>query len=430
MSTLTKTGAAVAGRYLESLRHLEFRKLWIATLCSQGSAWALIVARAALVFELTGSPAWTGYVTFAAMIPSVLMSPIAGYLADRFDRRTVLAAAYATNTAHNLLLAVLVVTGAIEPWHILVLSVLNGMARATQMPSAQALLANMVPRESIFNAVSLYQATQHGSRFVGPFLILIVLWVTGHQDWVFFLSAGLYAVGLGTILSIRTSSRGVIEEGAGVKVVLGNLAAGLSYMCHHRLVLSLILLVVAHCGMTMSFESLFPVLSQNKLGLEGGAGIMRGASYLMVAYGAGALVTALGLAGVRSEHVRGRLFFWLAIFSGLTPVALGLSANLPLAMLAAVGMGASQGGFMAVSHGILQSIVPDGIRGRLMGVYSWHTQGFMASFNLVNASVVGATALTASLILGIGGLAFVAVVALSIVRVPLRQLYARGAMAT
>ena len=429
MSTLSKSGSAVAGRYLESLRYLEFRKLWIATLCSQSAAWALIVGRAALVFDLTGSPAWTGYVTFAAMIPSVLMSPIAGFLADRFDRRTVLAAAYTINLSHNVLLAILVVSGAIEPWHILVLSVLNGMARATQMPSAQALLANTVPRESIFNAVSLYQATQHGSRFVGPFLILVVIWVTGHQEWVFFLCAGLYSAGLVMVLSIVTASRGVVEAGGGVKVILGNLAAGLRYMYHHRLVLSLVLLVVAHCGMTMSFESLFPVLSRDKLGMQGGAGIMIGASYLMVAYGAGALVTALALAGVRSDHIRGRVFFWLAILSGITPMALGLSPDLSFAMLAAAGMGASQGGFMTLSHGIIQSIVPDGIRGRLMGVYSWHTQGFMASFNLVNASLVGATALTASLILSAGGIAFIAVVAFSLVRVPLRQLYARGAPA-
>ena len=418
------------GRYLESLRHMEFRKLWIATLCSQSAAWALIVGRAALVFDLTGSPIWTGYVTFAAMIPSVLMSPIAGFLADRFDRRTVLATSYTVNLAHNVLLAILVVSGAIEPWHVLLLSVLNGMARATQMPSSQALLANTVPKESIFNAVSLYQATQHGSRFVGPFLILVVLWATGHQDWVFFLCAGLYGAGLGMVLTITTASRGVVEEGEGLKVILVNLAAGLSYMYNNRLVLSLILLVVVHCGMTMSFESLFPVLSRNKLGMEGGAGIMGGASYLMVGYGAAALVTAVALAGVRSDHIRGRLFFWLAVLSGITPLALGLSPNLQVAMLSAAAMGFAQGGFMTLSHAMLQGIVPDGIRGRLMGVYSWHTQGFMASFNLVNASLAGATALSAPLILSAGGIAFVFVVALSLARVPLRQLYSRGVPAT
>ena len=105
-------------------------------------------------------------------------------------------------------------------------------------------------------------------------------------------------------------------------------------MYHHPLVLSIVLLVVAHCGMTMSFESLFPVLSRDRLGLEGGVGVMSGASYLMVGYGAAALITALYLAGVQSERTRGQLFLWLAMLSGVTPLALALAPNLALATLA------------------------------------------------------------------------------------------------
>ena len=438
-----EVGHSLSSRYLVSLQYPEYRKLWAATLCSQSSAWALIVARAALVLSLTNSPAWTGAVTFAAMIPSVVMSPIAGFLADRFDRRTVLAYAYAVNLAHNLLLAILVAFfyEHLEGWHILMLAILNGSVRSTQHPPAQALLANTVPRERLLNAVSLFQATQHGSRFVGPFLILVVLWITGHQDWVFFLCAGLYMVGLSLILSIKTFSRGVIEAGRGMGAIFRNLGAGLRFMYHIPLILSLVLLAVAHCGMTMSFESLFPILSRDKLGIEGntGMGIMGGASYLMVGYGAAALVTAMAIAGIQSERTRGSLFLWLGVLSGLTPVALALSPNLPLAMLAAAGMGFSQGGFMTLNQTIVQSITPDAIRGRLMGVYSWHIQGFMASFNLVNGTLAGIGGLNtslggftipaASIILGAGGIGFIMVMAFSFGRVPLRQLYARGVQA-
>lgn len=399
-------------------------------MCSQSSAWALIVARAALVLQITGSATWVGVVTFAAMIPSVLMSPLSGFLADRFDRRTVLIYTYSLNLSHNLLLAILVVTGSIEAWHLLVLAVVNGSARSSEMPPAQALLANMVPRERLPNAVFLYQATQHGSRFVGPFLILVALWVTGQQSYVFFVSAILYGLGLTQILRINLASTGVVAEGRSMGVFLGNLAAGLRFIYRHPLVVSLMLLVVAHCGMTMSFESLFPVLSRDKLGLTSGVGILGGASYLMVGYGIGALVTILALAGVRSESVRGKLFLWLAVLSGVTPVALALSPNLTLAMLSAVGMGVSQGGFMALGAAILQSIAPDAIRGRLMGVYNLHITGFMASFNLVNGTLADVGTLTAPLILGAGGVSFVVVVALSFIRIPLRQLYFRGVPAT
>jgi len=326
--------------------------------------------------------------------------------------------------------AVLVEAGSIEAWHLVVLAVVNGSARSSQMPPAQALLANMVPREHLSNAVFLYQAAQHGSRFVGPFLILLVLWVTEQQSYVFFVSVILYGLGLTQILRIRFASTRAVEGGRSMGVILRNMAAGVQFIYRHPLVVSLVLLVVAHCGMTMSFESLFPVLSRDKLGLAGGVGILGGASYLMVGYGIGALVSTLGLAGVRSESVRGKLFLWLAVLSGVTPVALALSPNLTLLMFSAAGMGLSQGGFMALGAAILQSIAPDAIRGRLMGVYNLHITGFMASFNLVNATLADVGTLTAPLILGAGGVSFVAVVAFSFIRVPLRQLYFRGVPAT
>ena len=428
--SLAAVGVHLKSRYLISLQYLEYRRLWTATVCSQSAAWALIVARMALVLQITGSPAWTGAVTFAAMIPGVFMSPIAGYLADRFDRRRVLVAAYSINLALNLLLAVLVVTGTVNEWYLLVLAVFNGAARSAQMPATTALLPNTLPKDHLFNAMSLYGATQHGSRFVGPFLILVVLWLTGRQDLVFFLCAGLYGVGLGFIVNVRTSSTGVTASGAGMGVIMGNLAQGLKYIYRNPLPLSLVLLVVAHCGMTMSFESLLPVLSRDKLGMATGATILGGASYLMVGYGAGALVTALGLAGVRSESVRGRLFLWTAIFSAITPLALAVSPNLTLAMLSAAGMGVAQGGFMTISAAMLQAIVPDGVRGRVMGVYNLHILGLMASFNLVNGTVADVTPLTAPVILGVGGLAFLVVVTLSFGQVALRQLYVRGVPAT
>ena len=430
MTSLSAISSRLIYRYFAALGYLEYRKLWTATVCSQSSAWALIVARMALVLQLTGSATWTGAVTFAAMIPAVLMSPIAGYLADRFNRRTVLLGAYTVSLSLSLLLAILVVTGAVNQWHVLILAVFDGSARSSQMPAAQALLPNTLPKEHLFNAVSLYGVTQHGSRFVGPFLILVVLWTTGRPELVFFLCAGLYGMGLTFLLRVRTTSTGVTGTGSGIPVIMSNMVQGLRYMYNNPLVLSLVLLVVAHCAMTMSFESLLPVLSRDKLGMGTGAGILGGASYLMVGYGAGALVTALALAGVRSEPARGKIFMWLAILSGITPLALALAPSLSLAILAAAGMGVSQGGFMTISAAMLQAVAPDGIRGRLMGVYNWHILGFMASFNLVNGTLADITLLTAPMILGGGGLAFVVVMGLSLGRLPLRRLYAQGVPVT
>ena len=181
--------------------------------------------------------------------------------------------------------------------------------------------------------------------------------------------------------------------------------------------------------MTMSFESLFPVLSRDKLGMED-ASIMGGTSYLMVGYGATALVTSFALAGVQSERIKGRTYLVMAVLSGLTPIGLALAPNMPLAVLATAGMGLSQGGFMTLSHAMVQTIAPDAIRGRLLGVYGWHIQGFMATFNLVNGTLAGFTGLTAAIVLGAGGVGFLIMLTLSMGRLPLRQLYARGVPAT
>ena len=120
----------------------------------------------------------------------------------------------------------------------------------------------------------------------------------------------------------------------------------------------------------------------------------------------------------------------LAVLRGETAVAVELAPNLTLAMLSALGMGISQGGFMALGAVILQSIAPDAIRGRLMGVYNLHITGFMASFNLVNGTLADVGMLTASLILGAGGVAFVVVVGFSFIRIPMRRLYSSGVPAT
>ncbi len=430
MLALAETGRSIGSRYFVSFAYPDFFRLWMASVCSHSSHWALIIARGALVKILTDSDLWVGMVTFAAMIPAVIVTPFAGYLADRFDRRAVMAWAAGINLAHNLVLAIIVATGSVEAWHLGLLALINGCARSAQMPATQALLANTVPREHLFNAVALNRAAMGGSRFVGALLLILVLWATApwltdNQDWVFFLSTVLYVAALGMILNIRTASKGVVEVGEGMGVVYRNFVGGLSVIFHHRLMLGIFLLAVAHCAFTMAFESLLPAISVGKLGMKFDS-IFVGFAYLMLGLGLGGLVTSLALAGVRSERAKGQLFLWLGVFSGITPIALVLSPNLPLAMVSVVGMGISQGGFMTLGAGMFQSLAPDEARGRVMALFTWHTQGFIATLNLINGLLSALTVLTIPLLLGGGGILFVVVMAGSYSVVSLRQLYGRG----
>jgi MFS family permease len=402
-------------RYLAALSYSDYRTLWSANLAAGAAAWALIVARGWLVYDLSGSSLWVGLVTFAAMIPRVLVTPISGYLSDRFNRRSVLAAMFALNTGHNLVLAILVVTDTVDIWHLVVLSLVNGSARASQMPAGQALIPNLVPHRLLLNAIALNQVTVHGSRLLGPAAIAPLLATTG-VGGAFFLCTGFYLISLFQTLKIRTASTGVIQRSQGI---VANLAEGVVFVYRTPTLRAIMLLALFHCGLTMSFESLLPVLSREELGAEGA-----GFSYLMMAVGGGALVSVLAVAGVDSEITRGRLFLYLGLLSGLTPAVLAMSSNMPMALTGAAGMGASQAGFMTLTHTMIQSITPDGIRGRVGGVYSVHIGGMMASANLINGGL--ADVVSVPLLLLVAGAAFIAIMVLSWQRVTLRQIYTGG----
>jgi MFS family permease len=365
------------------------------------------------------------------MFPRVVVTPISGYLSDRFDRRTVLASMFALNLLQNLVLAILAMSGAMQMWHLVVLSLINGSARAAQMPAGQALLPNLVPRPLLLNAVALNQATQQGARLVGPAAITPLLAWTGPEG-AFVFCIGFYALSLALVFCIHTASTGQVDRRQGL---LRNMAAGAVYMYQNSTLRAIVLLTLFHCGLTMSFESLLPVLSKDLFGSEG-----VGVSVLMMGVGTGALLTSIFLAGVRHAAARGRLFWLLGLMSGIAPCVLaiattasmvvsighdqGVFIGASLAMIGVFVMGASQSGYMTLTHTMIQTIAPDWVRGRIGGVYSIHIGGTMASVNLLNGAL--ADSISAPLLLIVGGLAFVVMMLLSWQHITLRQLYTEG----
>ncbi len=218
--------AAHTSAFLASLGSPDYRRLWGAMACSQAAVAVLIVLRGALVYAVTTSNAWVGVVTMAAQLPSVVVTPVAGCLADRWDRRDLLACTYGLNVGLHLLLAVLVITRQASAWPLLVLALGHGILRAVEMPTNQALFPNLVPRERLLNAVALNQLVQQGARIVGP-LCLVPLLRFVNPEPAFFLAAGLYALGWMQILRIQTASRGMLGT---QQSLLGNLVAGLRHI--------------------------------------------------------------------------------------------------------------------------------------------------------------------------------------------------------
>ncbi|MEE3248614.1 MAG: MFS transporter [Chloroflexota bacterium] len=399
-------------RFLLALQYQDYRNLWIATTFSASAAWALIIARGWLTFDLTGSSFWVGLVTFAAMLPQVFSSPIAGFLADRFDRVRVLQWTFALNMANNSLLAVLVMNGVDSPWILVLLALVNGTLRASQMTVSTALVPNLVAKEHLMNAIALNQATQQGARMTGALAIIPLLGFL-NMEAAFWACSSFYLLAFIQVSRIGTRSTGVINQNQGF---LTNLFAGFVYVYKRPTLRSIVLIVLAHCVLTMSYESLLPAISEDKLR----AGSV-GASYLMAGVGGGALLSSLFMAGVRNNSIRGKLYLLFALTSGLGPVLLAWSGYWGVSVAATVYMGINQAGFMTISHTLIQSLTEDHVRGRVAGVYSVHIGGSMAVTNWINGAI--ADVFSASAVLVVGGVLFFGIVVISSGNTSIRGLY-------
>ncbi len=437
-----------AYRFLAALVFRDFRFLALAALCSGSGAWALIVARGAWVYsipELQGTwGLWVGLITFAAMSPRFFATPFIGYLADKVTRKRLLQWVYALQLIQASIMAILVMLGVSNPWYVVVLAVINGTLRATQQTAAQSIAPNLVDRERLPNAVALNEAMQQGSRAVGPLILLIVaaavgagsLFETGGASFsiqnivltigtsaiVFWACAAFYLVALVSALNIRTVSSGYIDRRRGF---WSNTAAGFTYSYTTPLVFGIILMALAHCVLVMSFESMLPPLALEKLSPDGVTFDANDVYALMTALGVGALFSSIFVGGIVSHLTRGRVFLLLGFTSSLTPIGLGLSSQTGLSMIAAVLMGLGTSGFMTITHTIIQSVVPDEIRGRVASVYSMHVGGSMAFANLLYGSL--ADFWEAGLIMAISGAAFTLVVVGTLVASGFwRGIYFRG----
>ena len=236
-----------------------------------------------------------------------------------------------------------------------------------------------MPRRLLLNGIALNQATMQGSRLFGPIAIVPMLATVGVSG-AFFLCTAFYVVSFVQSLRIGTISTGTVRQGSNFIVNFANSVwDGIRYVYRTPILRVVVFMALFHCGLTMSFESLLPVLSDTRLNARDA-----GFTLLMAAVGGGALITVIGIAGVTSESLRGKLFMNLGVISGLAPVVLAMSVNMPTALIAAAFMGATQSGFMTLTHTMIQSVTDDSVRGRVGAVYSIHIGGMMASVNLIN----------------------------------------------
>ncbi len=410
------TIASVLHRYIVALQYQDFRWIWLSSMGGQSAYWALIVARGIYVLDETGSSTQVGITTFVAMAPRFLLPPLAGYLADRFDRRTVLATAYVLQLSQALVLVALALGGVLEVWHVVVLALLNGSFRTFQMTATQTLIPNVVPREHWLNAIAMNQVSLQGSRLVGPALITPAL-LLYDVSIAFLVSTTFYVLGIAGVMAIRTRSTGELTRGSSIGA---SLWAALRYAWADPQLRALFILLALHCSMSMSFESILPVIARDELG------DVDLSAYLMMGVGAGAVVALIGIAGVRSASGRGKLLFLTGVVSGASLLLLAASGSTTVALLGAAAMGGSQAAFMAIGGAMVQSLAPDGMRGRISGLNQINIGGTMAVMNLVNG--FAADEFGAPIVLLVLGLGFTSAAVASLAFGTVRGIY-RGSIA-
>ncbi len=381
-------GGPLAARF-PALTSFDFRRLFVNSFLTTGSRWAQVLARGWLVHDLSGgSTGAVGLVTFASFAPFVVVGPFAGATADRFDRRRLLIAATVFGIAGASLLALITFAGVAQVWHIVVLAFATGSAQAITVPTRHALLANVVPPEHLLNAVAMAGISQHGSRIVGPLFGAAFLGALGARA-VFAFSAVLLTLALVEAIRIRyrpspdggdaaspEQGPAPVSVGAAVARMFADLGDAARYVRADPRLLVVIALVAAHCSLTMAFDSMMPTLAER----VGGAETLY--SSILIGLGFGAFSGTLGVSQLRRERSRGVAFAAAGTGSGLAMLVLGLATTPSVVVFGAVLAGLTQASYMTMSAALVQNIVSDAYRGRVMSFYLMIAAGHMAILNL------------------------------------------------
>ncbi len=329
------------------------------------------VATSWLVYRLTGSSLLLGTVSFAGQIPTFLLAPMAGVLVDRLNRRMVLLGTQVGAMVQSLLLAALTLAHRITIREVLALSVLQGVINAFDMPARQSFMVQMVDeRADLQNAIAINSSMVNGARLVGPSLAGIVISVL-NEGWCFLMDGVSYFAVIASLLMMRITAPAAVREQTSMTV---QLREGWRYVAGFRPIRSILLLFAMVSLMGMPYMVLMPVFAGQVL--HGGAHTL---GFLMGAAGVGSLTSAFSLVLRRSVKGLLKMLPIAAAVFGLGLMAFGASHVLWLSMLlmVVVGWGMMQG--LTASNTIIQTLVPEEMRGRVMSYYTMAFVG-MAPF--------------------------------------------------
>jgi MFS family permease len=406
-----------------ALRHRNYQLFWFGSFFSNIGTWMQAVAQGWLVRELTASPTLIGFVAFASALPQIVFSLFSGATADLFNRRKLLVWTQVVQLICALALGLLVwlrdwqIWSVLSIWHVIAISFISGWATTMANPVYQTLTLDIVGRDDLPSALALNSANFNLSRIIGPTVGGLLFGLIGTAGCYFLNSASFLAVIVALLLMQFPLWKPPGERGA--RVVWRQMVAGLYYVRGRPRVLALLGMAAITSLFGFPYLTFMPVFARDVLGLDA-----RGLAYLWAATGTGALISALVMAPLLSrERGRGRMLAMAMLLFGLVVTAFALSGQFIWSLLGLMLVG---GGMVSVTitiNALLQTLVRDEMRGRVMSLYSLAFLGVPP----IGSLLIGAVAELlggyggwhgVQLAMALGGLVIVLLALLVIVAVP------------
>jgi len=350
-----------------SLKYRNYRLFFSGQSISLIGTWMQRIAMPWLVYHMTGSAFLLGLVSFAGQIPTFLLAPLGGVVTDKFSKYRVLLITQIISLIQALILAVLALTGVIQIWQIVVLSIILGCVNAFDVPSRHSFVIEMVEKkEHLGNAIALNSMIFNGARLIGPSIAGMMLATTG-EGVCFLINAISYVFVVISLLLMHVQKKEVIRKPGNI---FDEMKEGFNYTFGFAPIKHLLILLGVVSLMGSSYQVLMPVFAKEIL--HGNSSTF---GFLMGAAGLGALAGAVFLASRETVLKLGRIIPAAAAIFGVGLIALSMTKYLPVSLLLMIIIGLGLMLHTASSNTILQTITDDDKRGRVMSFYSLAIMG-------------------------------------------------------
>jgi len=345
-------------RTFVSLGYRDFRLVWLGSVTEHLGEWMEIVALLWLVHDLTGSPLMLTIVGSCRYVPMIIFPILGGMIADMMDRRRLLILALLGAALLSIILAILVKTGAIAVWHLIILALLSGVTTSLNHPARQSIVPNLVPKEHLLNAVSLDSASVQASRFVAAPIAGYLIATYGVVPVFGFRAIGtLLAICWLGFVKIR-----LLPPATG-KAPWRNVIEGFKYVRGNMLLLSMVPLYLLPMLTQNTYSNFLPIFAHDVLRIG-----PAGHGFLQSAPGLGALASLIALASLASHRVNGSLLFIGSGILGIGFILFSVSHWTSLSLFLLIIIGGMVTSFMTINTALIQSHVSDVMRGRVMSL--------------------------------------------------------------